>query len=190
MCWWLRDWPSCWPTWSSGCWCCWRLWPPWLKGNVTGGNIVEAPACDDTLQMTKQTGYYYGCVQDDNIDGLYKADLELEYNKSQIFTCSYKDTKLINSNRWVQLLFSAEEKFETFSLKYKMPTEDSRDVVLTVWVCDSSHERLLAHVAGRLLHQALLVRAVELLGKLHRLQCRKAARHAVDHWHRLRLRRV
>lgn len=63
-------------------------------------------------------------------------------------------------------------------------------MLLTVRVCDGSHERLLAHVAGGLLHQALLVGAVELLGKLHRLQRREAARHAVDHWHRLRLRRV
>lgn len=54
-------------------------------------------------------------------------------------------------------------------------------------MCDSSHERLLAHVAGGLLHQALLVGAVELLGELHRLQRRKAAGHAVDHWYSLRL---
>ena len=60
-------------------------------------------------------------------------------------------------------------------------------MLLTVRVCDSRHERLLAHVTGRLLHQALLVGAVELLGKLHRLQCCEAARHAVDHWHCLRL---
>lgn len=60
-------------------------------------------------------------------------------------------------------------------------------MLLTVRVCDSSHERLLAHVAGGLLHQALLVGAVELLGELYRLQRCKAARHAVDHWHRLRL---
>lgn len=57
-------------------------------------------------------------------------------------------------------------------------------------VCDSSHERLLAHVAGRLLHQTLLVGAVELLGELHGLQRRQAACHAVDHRHRLRLRCV
>lgn len=60
-------------------------------------------------------------------------------------------------------------------------------VLLTVRVCDSSHEWLLAHVAGGLLHQALLVGAVELLGELHRLQRRKAAGHAVDHWYSLRL---
>lgn len=63
-------------------------------------------------------------------------------------------------------------------------------MILTVRVCDCGHEGLLAHVTGRLLHQTLLVRAVELLGELHRLQRRQAARHAVDHWHRLRLRRV
>lgn len=63
-------------------------------------------------------------------------------------------------------------------------------MLLTVRVCDSSHERLLAHVAGGLLHQALLVGAVELLGELYRLQRCKAACHAVDHWHRLRLRCV
>lgn len=63
-------------------------------------------------------------------------------------------------------------------------------VILTVRVCDSSHERLLAHVAGGLLHQALLVGAVELLGELHGLQRREAARHAVDHRYGLRLRCV
>lgn len=42
--------PSCLRTWSWGCWCCWRLWPPWPRGNVTGGNIAEALACEDTLQ--------------------------------------------------------------------------------------------------------------------------------------------
>ena len=57
-------------------------------------------------------------------------------------------------------------------------------------VCDGSHERLLAHVAGGLLHQALLVGAVELLGELDWLQRGEAARHAIDHWHRLRLRCV
>lgn len=67
---------------------------------------------------------------------------------------------------------------------------DINKVLLTVRVCDCSHERLLAHVARRLLHQALLVGAVELLGELHRLQRCKAARHAVDHRHRLRLRCV
>ena len=43
---------------------------------------------------------------------------------------------------------------------------------LTVRVLQLSHgghERLLRHVAGRLLHQRLLVRAVELLGELDRL---------------------
>lgn len=63
-------------------------------------------------------------------------------------------------------------------------------MLLTVRVCDGSHERLLAHVAGGLLHQALLVGAVELLGELDRLQRGEAARHAIDHWHRLRLRCV
>lgn len=58
-------------------------------------------------------------------------------------------------------------------------------MLLTVRVCDSSHERLLAHVAGGLLHQTLLVRAVELLGELHGLQRRKAACHTVDHRYRL-----
>lgn len=57
-------------------------------------------------------------------------------------------------------------------------------------VCDGRHERLLAHVAGRLLHQALLVGAVQLLGEGDWLQRRQAARHAVDHRHRLGLRRV
>lgn len=57
-------------------------------------------------------------------------------------------------------------------------------------VRDGRHERLLAHVAGGLLHQALLVGAVELLGELHGLQRRQAAGHAVDHRHGLRLRRV
>lgn len=63
-------------------------------------------------------------------------------------------------------------------------------MLLTVRVCDGSHEGLLAHVAGGLLHQTLLVGAVELLGELHGLQRREAARHAVDHRHRLRLRCV
>lgn len=57
-------------------------------------------------------------------------------------------------------------------------------------MCDGSHEWLLAHMAGGLLHQALLVGAVELLGKLHGLQRCQAACHAVDHWHCLRLRCV
>lgn len=49
---WLRwcDWPSCWRTWSWGCWGCCRLWRPWPRRNATGGNIAEAPACEDTLQ--------------------------------------------------------------------------------------------------------------------------------------------
>jgi len=45
-------------------------------------------------------------------------------------------------------------------------------MLLTVRVCDGCHERLLTHVTGGMLHQALLVGAVELLGKLHRLQRR------------------
>lgn len=65
-----------------------------------------------------------------------------------------------------------------------------RAELLTVRVCDGGHEGLLAHVAGRLLHQARLVGAVELLGELHRLESGEAPRHAVDHRHRLGLRRA
>jgi hypothetical protein len=45
------------------------------------------------------------------------------------------------------------------------------------------HEGMLVHVAGGLLHQAMLVGTVELLGELHRLQRCKAPPHAVDHRH-------
>ena len=45
----------------------------------------------------------------------------------------------------------------------------------------SGHEGLLGHVAAwALLHERLLVRAVQLLGKLHWLQGCQAAGHTVD----------
>lgn len=59
-----------------------------------------------------------------------------------------------------------------------------RTPVLTVRVLQlshSGHEGLLGHVAARaLLHEGLLVRAVQLLGELHRLQGCQAAGHTVD----------
>lgn len=53
------------------------------------------------------------------------------------------------------------------------------------------HEGLLGQVAARaLLQERLLVRAVQLLGELRRLQGRQAARHTVDDRDALRLRGV
>lgn len=52
------------------------------------------------------------------------------------------------------------------------------------------HEGLLGHVAGRLLHQRLLVRAVQLLRELDGLQSCQAAGDAVDDGNALRLRGV
>lgn len=65
---------------------------------------------------------------------------------------------------------------------------------LTVRVLQLSHgghEGLLGQVAARaLLQEWLLVRAVQLLGELRRLQGRQAARHTVDDRDALRLRGV
>lgn len=65
-----------------------------------------------------------------------------------------------------------------------IPTPTRHACVLTVRVLQLSHgchEGLLGHVAaGALLHEGLLVGAVQLLGELDRLQGCQAAGHTVD----------
>lgn len=91
-----------------------------------------------------------------------------------------------DSKRRAQACFPSELIFQAFPFIATART-------LTVRVLQlghGGHERLLRHMAGRLLHERLLVRAVQLLGELHRLQGRQAAGNAVDHGHALRLRGV
>ena len=69
------------------------------------------------------------------------------------------------SRKRAKAYFPSELIFWVLPFAATVPTLTVRVLQLS----HGGHKRLLRHMAGRLLHQRLLVRAVELLGELDRL---------------------
>lgn len=81
-CWWhgVKVSPSCSRIWSWGG--CWRLWPPWLRRNVTGGNIAGVLVCADTLKKGDIIDYYTSITGTSKYLLRLRADLQLQRGSS------------------------------------------------------------------------------------------------------------
>ena len=100
-------------------------------------------------------------------------------NKQHVTIINHKEKKSLHKARQRAPWVAQQQSRSHFPIGVNVPS--TRPLTVRVLqLGDGGHEGLLGHVAGRLLHEWLLVWAVQLLRELHRLQGCQAASHAVD----------